>query len=117
MEQKNIDKCILSLFFNSQYNQLVFYKLERCTVKENLSIYYKDLKYNEFLLLKTIFRSHKLFLNSYKMIRGNNSFYVFSFIINRDKQRLIDMVSNGHFNFLSPIVKKHIFEFTSLNIY
>lgn len=117
MALKNIDKCIVSLFFNARYNQTILYGLERCIVKENLCIYYKGLKYKEYLFLKTIFKSHKLFLTSYKMIRNKDVFYIFSFSIDKDKERLINIVSKGYYHFLTSTVKKHIFDFTSINLY
>lgn len=116
MEQKNVDKCIVSMFFNVQYNQSILYKLDKCKIKENIYIYYKNLKYNEYLFLKTILKTHKLFINCFKEIKGNDTFYVFSFSLNKDKKRLISLISNGYYNFLTPTVKQHILTFTNINL-
>lgn len=112
MTLKNIDICIMSVLFASPCNQIVFYKLYKCAIKDNIFLcaYYKELSYLEYTLLRHTFNSHNLFVNSYKLSNNYNTYYVLTFRIDKEMRKQIDLVKNGYYDYLSS-KKKCLFEF------
>ena len=89
MTLKNIDTCIMSVLFASPCNQIVFYKLYKCAIKDNIFLcaYYKELSYLEYTLLRHTFNSHNLFVNSYKLSNNYNTYYVLTFRIDKEMRK------------------------------
>ena len=99
---KNIDICIISILFDSPCNQIIFYKLFRCAIKDNLylCLYYKGLSYTDYTFLKHTFNAHKLFIKSYTISNHYNTYYVLTFKIDKEIRRQIELVNNGYYDHL-----------------